>query len=70
MRASQVWDCQTGAGGDRASSKVPFAEHRDFRQVRLAGRARHVNLVKMRLERSRFESGGRLRVELNERLWR
>ena len=26
-----------------------------------------VNLVKMRLERSR---GGRLRVELNERLWR
>jgi hypothetical protein len=23
-----------------------------------------------RLERSRFEIGGRLRVELNERLWR
>ena len=28
------------------------------------------NLPKTRLERSRFESGGRLRVELNERLWR
>ena len=27
-------------------------------------------LPKRRLERSRFESGGRLRVELKERLWR
>jgi hypothetical protein len=29
-----------------------------------------VKLPRGGLERSRFESGGRLRVELNERLWR
>ena len=62
-----LWS-QDGAQGNHGSVKTRADVHekRGFRQVRLAGRARHVNLVKTRLsgsfhvsveEGENFESG-------------
>jgi hypothetical protein len=61
---STRWLCSV-----QCSDMVPTTRgslKRGFRQVRLAGRARHVNLAKTGLERSRFESGGRMRVWLSQ----
>ena len=59
--------CRCGLGNlARAAGRREVPEKRGFHQVRRTEPSGQVNLLKMRLERSRFESGGRMRVWLSQ----